>query len=95
LTTPELKQIGEILFRPSEITRPIAAPPGTPADRVAVLRAAFEKTMQSDGMKAEGKKLKFDFLPMKGERIKALMKGFYATPPDIVKKALDMSSLPK
>lgn len=95
LTTPELKQIGEIIFRPSEITRPIAAPPGTPADRVAVLRAAFEKTMQSPEMKAEGAKLKFEFLPMKGERIRELMKSFYQTPPDIVKKALEMSSLPK
>ncbi len=94
LTTPELKQIGEIIFRPSEITRPIAAPPGTPADRVAALRAAFEKTMQSPEMKAEGEKLKFDFLPMKGERIKALMKSFYQTPQAVVKKALEMSSLP-
>ncbi|MGE3248263.1 MAG: Bug family tripartite tricarboxylate transporter substrate binding protein [Beijerinckiaceae bacterium] len=94
LTTPELKQIGEIIFRPSEITRPIAAPPGTPADRVKALREAFEKTMAGPGMKAEGKRLKFDFLPMKGERIKALMKGFYQTPPEIVKKALAMSSLP-
>ncbi|MDP4593083.1 MAG: hypothetical protein NWT00_00775, partial [Beijerinckiaceae bacterium] len=91
LTTPELKQIGEILFRPSEITRPIAAPPGTPADRVAALRQAFEATMNSPGIKGEAAKLKFEFLPMKGERIKSLMQGFYRTPPEIVKKALDMT----
>jgi len=92
LTTPELKQIGELIFRPSEITRPIAAPPGTPADRVAALRAAFETTMKSPQMIEDGKKIQTDFVPMKGERIKELMTSFYNTPPDIVAKAVKMSS---
>lgn len=92
LTTPELKQIGEIIFRPSEITRPLAAPPGTPADRVAALRKAFDATMEDPGIKEDAKKIKIEFKPMKGERITELMTSFYKTPPEVVKKALEMTS---
>ncbi len=91
----EMRQIGEIVFRPSEITRPIAAPPGTPADRVAALRAAFEATMKDPELLAEGKKIGFDFLPMSGQRIEQLMAGFYKTPAAVVKKSLDMMAEPK
>jgi tripartite-type tricarboxylate transporter receptor subunit TctC len=91
----EMRQIGEIVFRASEITRPVAAPPGTPPDRIAALRKALMDTMKDPELTAEAKKIGFEFLPMTGERIGELMAGFYKTPPAVVKKALDMMAEPK
>ena len=91
----EMRQIGEIVFRASEITRPIAAPPGTPADRVAALRKALADTMKDPDLAADAKKIGFEFLPMTGERIEQLMAGFYKTPPAVVQKALAMMAEPK
>jgi tripartite-type tricarboxylate transporter receptor subunit TctC len=91
----EMRQIGEIVFRASEITRPVAAPPGTPADRVSALRKALMDTMKDPELAAEAKRIGFEFLPMTGERIADLMAGFYKTSPAVVKKALELMAEPK
>lgn len=88
LKTDEMKKIGEILFRPTSITRPIMAPPGTPADRVVALRKALMDTMKDPGTVADGKKLEIDFEPMEGKRIAEIMKGFEDTPKELIQKAL-------
>ena len=90
----EMRQIAELIFRPSEITRPLAAPPGTPGERVAALRAAFEATMRDPELIADGRKINLDFLPMRGERILELMAQFYKTPPHVVQKAVSLSNEP-
>lgn len=91
LKTDEMKKIGEILFRPTSITRPIFAPPGTPKDRVAALRKALMDTMKDPGTVADGKKQNVDFEPMEGERIGQIMAGFQSTPKELIQKALALS----
>ncbi len=95
LKTDEMRRIGEIIFRPTEITRPLAAPPGIPADRFAALRAALTATMTDPELVAEGKKINLDFAPMTGERVEQLMIAFTKTPPELAKKAIDLASVPK
>lgn len=91
LDSDEMRQIGEILFRPTSITRPMMAPPGTPKDRVAALRKALMDTMKDPETIADGAKLDLEFEPMEGERIAEIMAGFQNTPPDLVKRALELS----
>ncbi len=91
----EMAQIAELIFRPSEITRPIAAPPGTPPERVAALRRAFEATMQDPELLADGRKISLDFMPMTGTRVEQLMAGFYKATPDMVKKAIALGNEPQ
>jgi tripartite-type tricarboxylate transporter receptor subunit TctC len=91
----EMRQIAEIIFRPGEITRPLAAPPGTPADRVKALRKALRDAMKDPATVADGKKIGLDFLPMEGERVEQIVADFYKTPPEVIKKALALSSEPK
>jgi len=88
----EARQIGELLFRPSEITRPLAAPPGTPKDRVAALQKALMDTMKDPATIEDGKKLSIDFLPMDGQRVAELMSNFYQTPPHLIKRAVELSA---
>lgn len=87
----EMRQIAELVFRPTEITRPIVAPPGVPADRLAALKTAFNATMRDPEMIAEGKRISVDFKPMTGERVAQIINGFLKTPPAVVKKAQEAS----
>lgn len=87
LTTPELKATGRLVFGPSALTRPLAAAPGVPNDRVAALRKALLETMKDPAMIADGKKINVTFKPVGGEAFKKTIEEFYATPPDVVKKA--------
>jgi tripartite-type tricarboxylate transporter receptor subunit TctC len=87
LKTDEERQIAEGVFRPSEITRPFAAPPGTPKARVAALRKAVMDTVKDPAMIADGKRLKIDWDPIPGEEVGKLFDKLFATPPAMVAKA--------
>ncbi len=46
ITDPQNRQVMELILLRQEAGRPFAAPPGTPADRVAALRQAFAETLK-------------------------------------------------
>ncbi len=94
LTTPELKKAAQLVFGPSILTRPLSAAPGVPADRVKALRKALLDTMKDPGMIKDGKKIKVTFEPIPGEEVEKMIAEFYATPPDVVKKAYAYSHTP-
>jgi tripartite-type tricarboxylate transporter receptor subunit TctC len=54
---------------PSAITRPYALGPGTPKDRVQLLRKAFVETMKDPEFLADAKKSRLDTDPLTGEEI--------------------------
>ena len=87
LKTHEQRQIAELIFRPAELTRPLAAPPGTPKDRVAALRKALLDAMKDPALIAEGKRIGIDFKAMSGDRVAGLMASFYKASPELLKKA--------
>ncbi len=84
LKTKEQKQMATLLFGPSEITRPFAAPPGVPKARVEALRKALLDTMKDPGLIADGKKIKTDFRPMDGAEVQRRFDAFYKTPRALV-----------
>jgi tripartite-type tricarboxylate transporter receptor subunit TctC len=55
------------------VGRAVLAPPGLPAERVTMLRAAFAATLQDPEFLAEIKKLNLDFQPMSGAELQALV----------------------
>jgi tripartite-type tricarboxylate transporter receptor subunit TctC len=71
--------------------RPIMAPPGVPADRVALLRRAFEATMKDPALLKEADGMSFEIAFQSGERIAELVAGISATPSDIISRAERMS----
>jgi tripartite-type tricarboxylate transporter receptor subunit TctC len=54
---------------PLAIGRAFAAPPATPADRVATLREGFAKMIKDPEFLAEGKKAKIDFKHISAEQV--------------------------
>ena len=52
-----------------EFFRPFTLPPKTPRDRLAILRKAFEATLQDPGFLTEAKKAKLDIDYVSGEKV--------------------------
>ena len=60
---------------------------GTPEAYVAILRKAFDATMQDEQFLADAKKLRIDVSPLPGATVQELMQKFYATPKNVVEQA--------
>lgn len=89
--TPEDRALIEFGELPLLMARPFAAPPGVPADRIKLLRAAFMRTVADAGYLAEGQKQKLELTPKSGEEVQALVNGLTTAPPGVLeryKKAL-------
>ena len=85
--TEEQKQILEFAVVSQTIARPIAAPPGIPADRKAALRAAFEATVRDPTFLADAKRLQLDVRPVNGADVDKMIAELYTTPKDVVARA--------
>lgn len=69
-----------------QMARPLAAPPEVPADRVRILRTAFDATMKDKAFLEDTGKLGLDIDPMSGEEITALIEEMYKTPKSLVER---------
>jgi len=81
------RQMLRMIFARQVMGRPILAPPGVPADRVAALRKAFMDTMADKDFLADAAKARLEIDPVPGEQVEALVKEIYATPPDVAQQA--------
>jgi tripartite-type tricarboxylate transporter receptor subunit TctC len=63
---------------------PIMATPGIPADRVALLREAFDKTVKDLDFLAEAKKSGWEIRPVGGAELYALAKEVMDQPPEVI-----------
>jgi tripartite-type tricarboxylate transporter receptor subunit TctC len=59
------------------ITRIYFVPPGTPKDRVQILRKAFADTLKDPDFLADAKRSKLDIDPVPGEEVEKLVQGLY------------------
>jgi tripartite-type tricarboxylate transporter receptor subunit TctC len=71
---------------PLAIGRAFAAPPRTPADRVAMLRDAFAKTVKDPEFVAEMKKAKIETAYISPEEVAKLLAGMLEQPPEVQKE---------
>jgi tripartite-type tricarboxylate transporter receptor subunit TctC len=74
------KAVLEIHFGQLLLSRPVAAPPGVPDDRIAALRTAFDATMKDAEFLAESRKAGLDIDPVSAADALALLKRFAAYP---------------
>lgn len=64
--------------------RPIVGTPGTPADRVKILRDAYAQTLKDPEFIAEAKKRSWEIKPVSGEELEVIAKDVIDQPPDVV-----------
>ena len=80
------RKVMELHFTQKTAARPLAAPPGVPKERVALLRKAFEALAQDKEFLAEMDKAKmeFDFVP--GSEIDKVVAQIVTTPREIAER---------
>jgi tripartite-type tricarboxylate transporter receptor subunit TctC len=83
----EDRQVLELILIPQEMGRPFVAPPGVPAERLAILRRAFEATWNDPDYLAEAKRLQMEIEPMTGADMQALLERAYGRPQNIISRA--------
>jgi tripartite-type tricarboxylate transporter receptor subunit TctC len=76
------------------ITRPMAAPPGVPEDRVRILRRAFDATMKDKDFLAEAARLGSEIDPMSGEEVQDGVTQIMTMPKDVIERTQAMISPP-
>jgi tripartite-type tricarboxylate transporter receptor subunit TctC len=76
----EDKQVFALYASGSAIGRALMGPPDIPADRVKLLRDAFQATMQDSEFLAEAEKLQVDIEPLSGEALAGLVQKTLALP---------------
>jgi tripartite-type tricarboxylate transporter receptor subunit TctC len=86
------KQALEFYFTQNTIARPILAPPGVPADRVAALRAAVIAMAKDKDFKDDAARLGLDSDPVSGEEVQRVVEKLVQTPPDVVKRVSDATN---
>ena len=91
-TVPEnSRRVAQVILAAESFGRPIVGTPGTPADRVQMLRQAFDQSMKDPELLAETKKQRMDVDPTSGPNLEKLAQDILQQPPDVlarVKKIL-------
>ncbi len=85
-TSPLGKALMGIRAAPMAIGRAFAAPPGTPADRLAILRDAFGKALKDPELQAEGNKAKITFQHISHEQVLKDFTGLLNQTPETLKE---------
>ena len=83
----EQREILKLISSPPSLGRPFTAPPEVPAERLAILRQAFEATLKDTAFLAEAEKLKIDIDPMSAAEVSQIVRDVVNAAPDVVAKA--------
>ena len=83
----DTRAVLELIVSQQVFGRPFLVPPGTPGDRVDILRKAFDATMADKAFIADAEKMRLDVAPATGARVQDLVAKLYAAPASIVARA--------
>jgi tripartite-type tricarboxylate transporter receptor subunit TctC len=73
----------ELFFTQKTIARPVIAPPGLPAERLQVLRAAFAALAADAPFLADAEKSGLDVAPIAGDAVDKVVTLITATPAEL------------
>ena len=86
-STEEGRRIMSLYISGAELGRSLVATPGIPADRVKILRAAFDAMLKDPEFLAEIEKTGQEFFPASGEQVQKLIQDAVSAPRNIVERA--------
>ena len=85
--TDEARQLIEAgIHQPSALTYGYSLPPGTPKDRVQILRRALLETVKDPDFLTEAGKANLEIAPASGEEIEQSIRDLFKTDPKVVAK---------
>jgi tripartite-type tricarboxylate transporter receptor subunit TctC len=83
--TTAQKDLLTILAAPGELGRPLILAKAVPAERVRLLRAAFEATLRDPAFLADAQQQSLPIDAVTGEEAESIIATIYAAPPDLAK----------
>jgi tripartite-type tricarboxylate transporter receptor subunit TctC len=88
---PQDKKAVRLFLSRQDTGKPYFAPPGVPAERLEILRRAFDKAVRDPALIAEAKAAGLDIEgPMSGKEIEVFIKEAMASPPSLAKRINDI-----
>ena len=85
--TPETaRRLARIILAVGEFGRPLVAPPGMPAERIAILRDAYSRAMNDAELVAEANKGRMDMDPSTGQELQKLLKDVMDQPREVLER---------
>jgi tripartite-type tricarboxylate transporter receptor subunit TctC len=78
------RRLATVMLAAGALGRPMLGTPGTPPDRVKILREAFSATMKDPEFIADLEKRKYDLDPTSGEELEKIVKDAMSQPPDTI-----------
>jgi tripartite-type tricarboxylate transporter receptor subunit TctC len=89
---PQKEAIAQFVSLANAYARPVAAPPGVPADRVDMLRRAFDATMKDPEFLADARRLRLEITPSSGEEVQRGVHTVLTTPGEIIRETSTVMS---
>jgi tripartite-type tricarboxylate transporter receptor subunit TctC len=86
VTAPADRAIVELVLNRVALGRPVIGPPGIPADRVAALRAAFDRAVNDAEFRKEAALQRLAVDPMNGSDAEQVIHDLYKTPPAVLER---------
>ena len=81
------RRVAQALLSGGEFGRPVLVTPGTPGERVKILRDSLRNVLKDPELLAEAKKSRMDVEYTSGEELEALLKEVLSQPPEVVEQA--------
>src|SRR5262249_20173723 len=82
--TPLERQMLELKFSAYDVGYAFMAPPETPPERVAALRAAMTASVNDPAFRADAVREKIEVDPVAGVEVEAIIRSAYAAPPEVL-----------
>jgi tripartite-type tricarboxylate transporter receptor subunit TctC len=83
-TVPVSRRVAEAMMASGEWARALLVGPGTPVERVKILREAYEKALHDPELIAEARKGRVEVKFSRGEELEALVRKVMAQPPEVI-----------
>lgn len=81
------RRVAQALLSGGEFGRPVLVTPGTPLDRVKILRESFRNVLKDPELLAEAKRARMDVDYSSGEELETLLKEVLSQPPEVIEQA--------
>ena len=83
----ESRKVAEVVISQPAFERPYFTAQGTPAERMSMLRTAFDATMHDPRFLADARRLGIDISPLPGVQLQELVQKLYDTPKAVLEQA--------
>jgi tripartite-type tricarboxylate transporter receptor subunit TctC len=80
------RSLAKVVLSAGEFGRPLVTPPGVPADRLKILRDAFDKSVSDPALLAAAEKRRLEMDPANGAELETLAKEVMSASPEIVER---------